>query len=137
MARKTTTTTSKTTRTRKPKALPGRQNGGVGKGGIVTQHGVTTTGYQRGCRCDLCKAAARDYDRKARERKAAAAKMKKPAKVTTTNATARKAKATRVTTDPHPGSTGPRSRAPVPRSGAGVLLSGDASLVVLSDVVPK
>jgi hypothetical protein len=28
MARKSTTTTSKTTRTRKPKALPGRQNGG-------------------------------------------------------------------------------------------------------------
>jgi hypothetical protein len=82
MARKTNSNT--TTRTRKPKALPGRQNGGVGKGGVVTQHGVTTTGYQRGCRCDLCKTAMRDYDRKARERKAAAAKTKKPAKVTAT-----------------------------------------------------
>jgi hypothetical protein len=49
--------TTTVTRTRKPKALPGKQNGGIGKGGVVTQHGKTTTGYQRGCRCDACKAA--------------------------------------------------------------------------------
>ena len=72
MARETTTERT-TTRTRKPKAIPGKQAGGAGKGGIVTRHGVTTTGYQRGCRCDLCKAAMREYDRKARERKATAA----------------------------------------------------------------
>ena len=75
--------TSKTTptrkpRTRKPKALPGRAGGGVGKGGTVTQHGVTTTGYQRGCRCKLCVQAASDYARAARERKAAKVAAAKP-----------------------------------------------------------
>jgi hypothetical protein len=74
------TTTRKRTTT--VKALPGKQNGGVGKGGVVTVHGITTTGYQRGCRCDLCVAAASEYARKARERKRAQAEVKtaKPAR---------------------------------------------------------
>ena len=80
-----------TTRTRKPKALPGAANGGVGKGGIVTQHGVTTTGYQRGCRCKLCVQVARDSARAARERKRAAAQAAEQAKA----AKAERAKARR------------------------------------------
>jgi hypothetical protein len=36
-------------------------------------HGVTTTGCQRGCRCAKCVKAMRDYDRRARERRTAAA----------------------------------------------------------------
>jgi hypothetical protein len=74
MARKTTTrkpTTPKLVNDGKPK--------GKGKGGTVTQHGVTTTGYQRGCRCDECVAAYSAARRAYREAKAAAAK---PAKVT-------------------------------------------------------
>ena len=47
--------------------------GGKGKGGKVTRHGVTTTGYQRGCRCAKCVKAMRDYDRK---RRAAKVKVK-------------------------------------------------------------
>ena len=41
---------------------------------------MTTTGYQRGCRCKLCVQAASDYARAARERKAEAkaAAAKKP-----------------------------------------------------------
>jgi hypothetical protein len=85
-AKQTETSKPTTARTRKPKALPGREGGGVGKGGIVRQHGVTTTGYQRGCRCKLCVQAASEYARAARERKAAAAKTNKPAKVTATKA---------------------------------------------------
>jgi hypothetical protein len=62
MASKTTTTRKRTTTaTKRPKlvndGLPKRR----GKGGKVTRHGVTTTGYQRGCRCDLCRAAAVEY----------------------------------------------------------------------------
>ena len=37
-ARKNTTSESTTTPTRKPKALPGKQNGGIGRGGVVTRH---------------------------------------------------------------------------------------------------
>ena len=51
---------------------------GKGKGGTVTQHGgiskngnPNTTGYQRGCRCDECKAAMTAYSKLVRERKAA------------------------------------------------------------------
>jgi hypothetical protein len=71
--------TKTSTTTRKPvKVWPGRK--GVGKGGVVTQHGVTTTGYQRGCRCDLCREAATAAKRNAREAKRAAeAKAAKPA----------------------------------------------------------
>jgi hypothetical protein len=70
MASKTTTTRKRTTTaTKRPKlvndGLPKRR----GKGGKVTRHGVTTTGYQRGCRCDLCRAAAVEYKRNLRERK--------------------------------------------------------------------
>jgi hypothetical protein len=92
MARKTnaTKTPAATTTTRKPKAKvwPGKK--GTGKGGTVTRHGVTTTGYQRGCRCKLCVQAASDYARKARERKAAA----KPKPKATPRRRATKAKAT-------------------------------------------
>jgi hypothetical protein len=57
----------------RPKLDTGGRKKGKGKGGVVTQHGVTTTGYQRGCRCEECVAAMTDYKRKARERKRAAA----------------------------------------------------------------
>jgi hypothetical protein len=73
MARKTTKTTT-------PPLVNDGKPSGKGKGGTVTVHGVTTTGYQRGCRCDLCKAAAADYARAARERKAEAAKTEATAK---------------------------------------------------------
>jgi hypothetical protein len=74
MATTTTPKRTTTTRTRKPKAKA------LGKGGTVTQHGVTTTGYQRGCRCDLCVQAYRDYAKVLRERKAKATKPVKTAK---------------------------------------------------------
>jgi hypothetical protein len=65
MASKTTTRT-----TRKPKLVnDGHPRSKGGKGGVVTQHGVTTTGYQRGCRCEECVAAMTEARRKARERK--------------------------------------------------------------------
>ena len=99
MASKTRTTTTK-----RRKLDTGGRPKGKGKGGTVTQHGVTTTGYQRGCRCDECRQAATDYKRMLRERKTAKPKTtKKPArKVKTTTAKAhatkptprRKAKAT-------------------------------------------
>jgi hypothetical protein len=72
---KTTTTTSKAAKAAVPerRALDtGGRPAGLGKGGTVTVHGGTTTGYQRGCRCDERKAAATDAKRRARERKAAA-----------------------------------------------------------------
>jgi hypothetical protein len=91
-----TTKTTKTTTTRKPKAKvwPGKR--GVGKGGTVTRHGVTTTGYQRGCRCRLCVQAASDYARAARERKAATAvKAAKPKATVKPKATPRRRRATK------------------------------------------
>lgn len=63
----TTTDTPRKTRasrassTRKTTDAPVDTMTGKGKGGTVTQHGVTTTGYQRGCRCDLCKTAMSAY----------------------------------------------------------------------------
>jgi hypothetical protein len=56
MASKYTTTTTK-----RPKLDTGGRP--KGKGGTVTQHGVTTTGYQRRCRCEECKAAMTEAHR--------------------------------------------------------------------------
>jgi len=80
MARKTTTT-KKTTTVKRRKLDTGGRPAGKGKGGTVTQHGVTTIGYQRGCRCDLCRTAAVEYKRQLRERKRQA--EAKTAKTTT------------------------------------------------------
>jgi hypothetical protein len=92
-----TSTTSKTsksngnTTTTIRKLDTGGRPKGKGKGGTVTQHGVTTTGYQRGCRCEECKAAMADYTaRRAAERKAA-----KDEATTAKAAKAAKAKANR------------------------------------------
>jgi len=71
--------------TPKPLVNDGKPSG-KGKGGTVTQHGVTTTGYQRGCRCDECKAAMAAHSKAQREARkgdnaaAAAAKAEKAAK---------------------------------------------------------
>jgi len=46
---------------------------GAGKGGTVKGHGVTTTGYQRGCRCGKCKAAMTEFNKARRAAKRAAA----------------------------------------------------------------
>lgn len=71
----------------KPRALENDgKAAGKGKGGKVTVHGGTTTGYQRGCRCDECKAAMTAYTIARREAKkeadgeADAAKVEKAAK---------------------------------------------------------
>jgi hypothetical protein len=66
-----------TTRTKRPRLVNDGKPKGKGKGGTVTRHGVTTTGYQRGCRCKECVAAAVDYKRKAREQKRKAEKAAK------------------------------------------------------------
>lgn len=46
-----------------PPRPPGRPPGGVGR-----THGYLST-YNVGCRCDLCRAANREYARRRRERK--------------------------------------------------------------------
>jgi len=76
-----TKTTPKKTTTPKRRALEndGKPKG-KGKGGKVTVHGVTTTGYQRGCRCDECRAAATEAKRRARDRKRQAAETEAAAK---------------------------------------------------------
>jgi hypothetical protein len=80
--KRTTTRKPRTTTTPAVKKRPKLDTGGRpasktgGKGGVVTQHGGTTTGYQRGCRCDECVAAMTTYKRKLRERKVEAAKPK-------------------------------------------------------------
>jgi hypothetical protein len=72
-AKTTTRTTRKASTPKRPKLVNDGKPKGKGKGGTVTRHGVTTTGYQRGCRCKECVAAAVAYKRKARERKREAA----------------------------------------------------------------
>src|SRR5262249_43094145 len=72
---------------------------GCGKGGTVIQQGVPTTGYQRGCRCDECRAAAVEYKRNLRKRKRAA--EAKTAKTTRRRAAAKKTAAARPTADSH------------------------------------
>ena|SRR5215472_13533911 len=53
---------------------------GSGKGGTVKVHGITTTGYQRGCRCEDCKSAMSAFNRKRRiEKKALAEEAAKAA----------------------------------------------------------
>src|SRR5262245_16207493 len=85
MATKTTRKRTTTTAKKRPKLdTGGRPASKGGKGGTVTQHGVTTTGYQRGCRCDECKAAMAEARRKERERKAATTEAAKPATNTAT-----------------------------------------------------
>ena len=69
-----------TTRTKRPRLVNDGKPKGKGKGGTVTRHGVTTTGYQRGCRCKECVAAAVAYKRKAREREREAAQAAEQAK---------------------------------------------------------
>jgi hypothetical protein len=51
----------------------GGKERGSGKGGTVKRHGKTTTGYQRGCRCDKCKAAMSKFNKARRAAKRAAA----------------------------------------------------------------
>jgi hypothetical protein len=75
---RTTTSTKRTTTSRRPKLDTGGRPKGKGKGGIVAVHGITTTGYQRGCRCDECTATATAYKRALRERKAKTVKAAKP-----------------------------------------------------------
>ena len=73
-----TATAPKTAKTATPerRALDtGGRPAQLGKGGVAT-----TTGYQRGCRCDLCRAAATDAKRRARDRKRQAAEAEATAK---------------------------------------------------------
>jgi len=64
---------------RRPLDTGGRP-AGLGKGGFVTEHGRTTTCYQRGCRRDRCRAAVTDPKRRARDGKREAVEMEATAK---------------------------------------------------------
>lgn len=78
--------TQETTATSKAAKLEnGNAPKGAGKGGTVTTHGKTTTGYQRGCRCELCKAAMAAYSAK---RKAASAPKAKVVRIPKSKKTA-------------------------------------------------
>jgi hypothetical protein len=95
MPRTTTTTRKPTTAAKRPKLVnDGRPRSKGGKGGVVTQHGVTTTGYQRGCRCDECRAAAVAYKRELREHKRQAKKKATKKTATKTRTTTAKTRTT-------------------------------------------
>ena len=92
---KTARKARKTRTTRKAKTQVAElQNDGLaagkGKGGTVKVHGGTTTGYQRGCRCDECKAAMAAYSKARRE--AGKSEEQKAAEKKAKQAAARKAK---------------------------------------------